>query len=141
MLSLPRYSRDFLDTYLKSFKWDEATLVVPDLVTKTTAQNFLLERCPCLPEDCVLRMSEWSSKVLLREDPQVQLVSKHLITIWLEEWIKKNNIDMARHPGSVKTLISYLGEFMPILNNEESSEQVLDWLKVNPEAFLRWGFW
>lgn len=141
MLNLVTYEKFNKESAIDKFEIGKQTWIVADLNAKNLLQEQLLKSHTCLPEDCVLRMSEWVRKLLLRASPDIEIVSANLITAILDEWLKKKEFNVARYPGSAGLLYHYLGELLPLLLHEESIERARDWLKENQGAFLRWGYW
>jgi ATP-dependent helicase/nuclease subunit B len=138
------YDIDDLDTknnFKKNFGAETETWLVADLHAKSRLQTELLQATKCLPEDCVLRASELWRKILHAHFPDIDVTSNQFMSAVLAEWLKGQDIAWAQHPGTPKILLQYIGEFLPILGHQENTARVVEWLKENPEAFMRWGNW
>lgn len=128
-------------SYLESFDPENQTWVVADLHSKSFLQGECLKRIQCLPEDAVLRVSELWRKTLHHSFVDIEVVSNQLISTLMGEWLKHRDIKWARHPGTPSLLMRYMGEFLPLLIDEDLTSKTREWLRENPNVLLRWGHW
>ncbi|MEQ1665446.1 MAG: PD-(D/E)XK nuclease family protein, partial [Bdellovibrionales bacterium] len=127
--------------YLIDFNPEKDTWVTSDIHSKSFVQNQLLKKQKCLPEDAVLRVSELWSKIVFRSFSEVEVTSSQFVTTFLTEWLRSKDIPWARHAGTPKLLLNYIGEFLPIICREDLIEIAREWMSANPETILRWGNW
>ncbi len=126
---------------LQDFDLNQSTWLVSDLKSKSELQRRLLQRTDCLPEDAILRASELWQKIFYRHFADYELISTALTTTYLAEWLEKRDISWAKHAGTPRMLLNYIGFFLPVLAHSEDVIRLKDWLRTQPEAFLRWGNW
>jgi ATP-dependent helicase/nuclease subunit B len=127
--------------HLNASDLQNTTWLVADLKSKSELQKHLLQRTACLPEDAVIRVSEFWQKLFHQIQPDFELVSSSLVTTYLAEWLASRDSSWADHPGTPKLLFHYIDFFLPILTRPELVERTREWLAQNPSALIRWGSW
>lgn len=119
----------------------QSTWLVSDLQSKSEIQKRWLTKFDCLPEDSVLRVSELWQKLFHRHFTDFELVSTSLVSTYLTEWLKQKDLSWAKHSGTARTLIEYIGFFLPIISKSENLPTTVEWLRGQSSIFLRWGNW
>jgi CRISPR/Cas system-associated exonuclease Cas4 (RecB family) len=59
----------------------------------------------------------------------------------LSEWLEARDLSWAKHAGTPRLLLNYIGFLLPVLAHDEEIARLKDWLREHPDAFLRWGHW
>lgn len=126
---------------LKDYNIHNTTWLVADLQSKQVIQNKLLQSANCLPEDAVLRVSEFWHKLLQKAKPQLEVVSQSHIQMVLADWLSRHDSQWAKQPGTPAQLSRYLQILLPTLIDPGDSSRIFDWLKTNPDILKRWGGW
>ncbi len=118
-----------------------STWLVADLQSKANLQQQFLRETACLPETAVLRASEFWRHILKNYFPDIDIVSPQFLSVWLHDWLKKQNISWAQSPGASQKLIDSIELFLPILERPHFVEKLREWLAQNTGALVRWGHW
>lgn len=117
------------------------TWLVADLNTKFEIQKLILNKNKWLPEDAVLRASDFWKKILSVNDVDLNIISPSLARSLLLEWLREQKIPWANPNTSATVLEKYIKAFLPIFISEQDIQLTQDWLKKNGSSVMRWGAW
>ncbi len=125
---------------LKDFDPMTQTWLVSDLKSKAYIQNELLTTHAVLPEESLLRASEFWKRLFVRFKPEYRIVSEGLATLMIGDWLKERG-DWAQTPGASEMAYAHLSYLMPIFAHGSGIEGMKAWFAANPAAHERWGHW
>jgi ATP-dependent helicase/nuclease subunit B len=124
----------------ESFDPLQSTWIVPDLKAKQYLQKLFLERHACLPEESVMRASEFWRKLFARSNPEFRFISSDFAETLASTWLDERE-DWVRTPNAARTALFYMSQLLPVLSHVEGPRSLLDWFKTSPEATERWSHW
>lgn len=130
-------------SYLNEFDVHNQTWLVSDLRTKFEIQSRLFEKVEILEEDAILRASEFWRKFLVRNFPDLNLVSADVARTLLGLWLRENESEekWLHSPGAAESLFAHMQQLLPLIVQTGLRQEVEDWFEQNPEASLRWKTW
>lgn len=136
-LASPQLKKSFLDEFLT--KSDHSTWIVSDLRNKFEVQQFILEKQDSFEDLSVLRASELWRFLLKRVAPEMELVSRDFVRVWIRERLKKEEVPFAAQAD--QTILEMMDLMNSVFLHPEGGAQLRDWFQDNPESLQRWGGW
>jgi ATP-dependent helicase/nuclease subunit B len=115
------------------------TWVVSDLRNKFEFQQLVLEKQNFFEDLSVYRASELWRFLLKKTRPEIQLISKDVIRVWLAEQIEKDHSNLSQQTEQV--VIDMMDQMASVFLHPEGTTRMQDWLRENPESLQRWGTW
>ncbi len=91
----------------------------------------------------VLRASELWQKLLLKVDPDWQVLSPQFAQFILEKWIQEILLkkDLKLSAKDFRKAYQTIGQILPLLSHFQGSEAMEEWFEENNEAQERWFDW
>ena len=128
---------------LQNFDPQKQTWIVSDLRSKFEIQNELIQKHGYFENDSVLRASELWLELLKRYAPQIQVMTRELTLMMIQEKLLSlsSETDSLNLSRSADTILTYIEQFMPILSHADGSQLLVKWLEEHPESQKRWGHW
>lgn len=126
---------------LDSFEPSHTTWLVSDLKTKLNLQKKCLNKYSFIPEDSILRASEFWQKLFFRIYPEVSLLSEELSAQLISDWLSKSNYEWAKTSGAGKKMLEFMHQISGVLTHPEGQSQISEWLRSNESSLLSWGEW
>ncbi len=117
------------------------TWVVADLQSKMAIQQELFKKFKIVPEQAVLRASEFWQNVLKRTGGEWIIISTTFARAFLIEKLEQEEEAWLKVPGAHKTLMEYIQQLLPIFMENHSEDLFENWIKENSDAMIRWGRW
>ncbi len=132
---------------LEGFTGLQSTWVVADVRSKLAVQRRLLQKNGFAEGLAVLRASELWTHALRRLQPDLQIVSKELVSAAIAARLRRRDEPWLHAPGAAKTVFEYIKQLLPILAAENVSPTAgvsfNDWFEQeeNVESKARWQQW
>ncbi|NQZ01378.1 MAG: hypothetical protein HRT45_12010, partial [Bdellovibrionales bacterium] len=126
---------------LENFDPNNQTWLVGDLRSKFEIQKHLLKKHGFLAEDAVLRASELWAKWAFRLAPEFRIVSSDYMRGFLSQFLAEQDLSFAKSPGAPQTLMTYVGQLLPVLADPSLAQQMEEWFLSQEKSFLRWRHW
>lgn len=136
-MASPQLKKSILDEFL--MKSSESTWIVSDLRNKFEVQQFVLEKQDTFEDLSVLRASELWRFLLKRVAPDMELVSRDFVRVWIRERLKKEEVPFAAQAD--QTILEMMDLMNSVFLHPEGGNQIRDWFQENPESLQRWGGW
>jgi len=124
----------------KEFDPLHQTWLVSTLPSKLNIQQELFKSYKILPENAILRASEFWLQLAKRQNPYVRIVSPAWARSFLKEKLVDETDEWLKVPGASKTLLEYISQLIPLLMLDDD-QLVYSWLKENTSSLIRWGRW
>lgn len=128
---------------LEKFSGRESTWIVADVRSKLAVQRRLLESNGFAEGLAVLRASELWSYALRRLQPDLQIVSRELISASIAARLRKRDETWLHAPGAAKTVFEYIKQLLPVLAASSDGVFLNDWFDQpeNVGSKARWQEW
>ena len=145
MLSCHKLSHpDQKNLVLKSFLDQETYWVVNDLTAKFWMQTYLRQNLnQIICGDVVLRASELWHQLLLKRDPQWQIITPDLAQFFIEKWlpegIKLHDLSISNKDRS--KAYQTIGQILPLLCHFQGEDALEEWFEGSEDAKDRWYEW
>lgn len=138
------------DLIFDQFDPANSTWLVSDIRSKLDVQQKLLNKKGFLPSDAVLRASELWKIFLTRVRPDLRVVSREFVLVWLAQRLShyehQENSEPSTHSdisldGMARTAYEYLTQLMPILSHPHGQDIMIEWFASHPASATRWHSW
>lgn len=138
-LSNPSDKKKYLDSYLKDIGPGSATWVVSDLRNKFEIQQMILKDQDSFEDLSVMRANELWRFLLKRARPEIKLISRDFIRIWIRDRLRKSETKWGSQVDQV--VFEMMDMMAPIHLHENGGQMMRTWFQENPESLQRWGGW
>ncbi len=136
---------------LENFDGHASTWIVADVRSKLAIQRRLLEKKGFAEGLAVLRASELWTHAIRRLQPELQIVSRELISASIATRLRQREETWLHAPGASKTVFEYIKQLLPVLASETASKtraepnavSFEDWFneEENLSSKERWHDW
>jgi len=127
---------------LSNFDSQKECLIVPDIKTKLSVEQYLLHHNHYLENDPVLRIYEFYESLFYNMQLQWNLVSDHFVGQFFLDFVSSYSDSKLNHLKDSKKLLSYLNQFLPILFYPKHSELLEEWFSAkSKDSFVSWKKW
>ncbi len=108
--------QEFFDFKTK-FEMDKFTIIAPNLEFKKLLVNSLAMSSGSVPDELILRLSEFLILIVKKTNPSIQFLDKNLFKIYLNQELINLNISTSEQ-YLVERSIEYLSVYGPLLSHE-----------------------
>jgi ATP-dependent helicase/nuclease subunit B len=128
--------------FIESLEINNTTLVVSDLSSKLSWQDYFFEKNGYLDGPQVLRAEDLWKTLVLRAMPSLSIVSGAWMTAFLKSWLTKDATTQFGLPyAKTTTALRALNELLPLLCHPESSEIIENWFREQTKTKCHWENW
>lgn len=138
-LHFPQQKREYLQNYLNASNSSAATWVVSDLRNKFEIQQFILQKQDSFEDLSVLRASELWRFLLKRAHPEIKLVSRDFVRVWVREQLRKEEKPQSSRTDQV--VLDMMDLMSGVFCHPDGGSMMRRWFQENPESLQRWGGW
>ena len=103
--------------FISSFKMDQLVLIVPNLEFKKNLVDLLAMKTGTVPDDLVLRLSEFLSRQVKRHKPDLEFLDKKLFQIFLRQEFQRLGLAESDQ-YLVERSVEYISVYAPLLAHE-----------------------
>ena len=121
---------------LANFDGHASTWIVADVRSKLAIQRRLLEKKGFAEGLSVLRASELWTHAIRRLQPELQIVSRELISASIATRLRRREEAWLHAPGAAKTVFEYIRQLLPVLASETASQNRADQSAVSFEDWF-----
>ena len=127
---------------LSDFDSKKECIIISDIKTKLSIENYLLDKKKSLENDSVLRIHEFFENIFYDIKPEWHLVSDSFLAQYFLEFTSHFSDSWMKNLNNPSFPLLYLEQFLPILFHPENSELLKEWFDdKSKSASLRWKHW
>lgn len=103
--------------HVSQFESQDVVIIAPNLDSKKRIVNLLAKEKGTIPDDLVMRLSEFFVNLVLEIRPETEFLDKNLFLIYLNQKLKQ--VYMGDYEiNQIEKAVEYISVFGPILSNE-----------------------